>query len=471
MSNSKKPDSNPRGLDKLFHLRELNTNFRTELLGGVTTFLTMSYIIFVNPLFLSFFGDPNLKNLALPFSASMTATCLASALMCILMGLWTNYPFALAPGMGLNAIVSYQMVLSMGLSWPQAMGIIVLEGIAITILVITGFREAVMNSIPMSLKQAISIGIGLFLAFIGLQNAGFVKSHPVTFVTLGDFTKWPILVSVIGLLFTAIMMKRKEKGALLIGIAFSTVLAIIINYLSGLSAFPEQGKAIIPESVFSAPDLSTFGKFDFSAILKLGLLPALMLIFSVMLSDFFDTLGSVIGLGTEAKFLDEKGNLPRINRVLLVDSLSAVMGGISSSSSVTTYIESAAGISTGGRSGLSTVVVGILFFLAIFFSPLAGVVPKEATAPALIIVGFLMLTIIKEIPFDKFEEVFPAFLIMIVMPMTYSITNGIGFGFISYTLIMLLSGKGKQVHPLMYLVSVAFVLNFLLPVLKMVFKF
>jgi AGZA family xanthine/uracil permease-like MFS transporter len=471
MNNSKKPYINPGGLDKLFRLRELNTNLRTELLGGVTTFLTMSYIIFVNPLFLSFFGDPNLKNLALPFSASMTATCLASALMCILMGLWTNYPFALAPGMGLNAIVSYQMVLGMGLSWPQAMGVIVLEGIAITILVITGFREAVMNSIPMSLKQAISIGIGLFLAFIGLQNAGFVKSHPVTFVTLGDFTKWPILVSVIGLLFTAIMMKRKEKGALLIGIAFSTVLSIIINYLSGLSAFPEQGKAVIPESVFSAPDLSTFGKFDFSAIVKLGFLPALMLIFSVMLSDFFDTLGSVIGLGTEAKFLDEKGNLPRINRVLLVDSLSAVMGGISSSSSVTTYIESAAGISTGGRSGLSAVVVGILFFLAIFFSPLAGVVPKEATAPALIIVGFLMLTIIKEVPFDKFEEAFPAFLIIIVMPMTYSITNGIGFGFISYTMIMLLSGKGKQVHPLMYLISVAFVLNFLLPVLKIVFKF
>jgi len=470
MNRSSKPDFNPRGLDKIFQLQKLNTNFKTELLAGATTFLTMSYIIFVNPLFLSFFGDPELKNLALPFSASMTATCLASALMCVFMGLWTNYPFALAPGMGLNAIVSYQMVLSLGLSWPQAMGVIVLEGLAITILVITGFREAVMNSIPMSLKQAISIGIGLFLAFIGLQNAGFVKSHPVTFVTLGDFTKWPVLISVVGLLVTSIFMKRKVKGALLLGIVLSTLLAIILNYLSGLNAFPEPGKAIIPESFFSAPDLSTFGKFDFTAIIKLGLLPALMLIFAVMLSDFFDTLGSVIGLGTEGKFLDEKGNLPRINRVLLVDSLSAVMGGVSSSSSVTTYIESAAGISTGGRSGLSTVVVGILFFLAIFLSPLAGVVPKEATAPALIIVGFLMLTIVKKIPFERFEESFPAFLIMIVMPLTYSISNGIGFGFIAYTLIMLLSGKGGKVHPLMYLVSAAFTLDFLLPVLKMVFK-
>jgi AGZA family xanthine/uracil permease-like MFS transporter len=471
MSNSKKPDINPKGLDKLFHLRELNTNFRTELLAGITTFLTMSYIIFVNPLFLSFFGDPNLKNLALPFSASMTATCLASALMCILMGLWTNYPFALAPGMGLNAIVSYQMVLSMGLSWPQAMGIIVLEGLAITILVITGFREAVMNSIPMSLKQAVSIGIGLFLAFNGLQNAGFVKAHPVTFVTLGDFTKWPILVSVFGILITSILLKRRVKGALLLGIVLSTLLAIIVNYLSGLYAFPEQGKAVIPKTIFSTPDLSTFGKFDFSAIVKLGFLPALMLIFSVMLSDFFDTLGSVIGLGSEGKFLDKKGGLPRINRVLLVDSLSAIMGGVASSSSVTTYIESAAGISAGGRSGLSTVVVGILFIPVIFFSPLAAIVPKEATAPALITVGFLMLTIIKEIPFERFEESFPAFLIMIVMPLTHSISNGIGFGFITYTLIMLLSGKGKNVHPLMYLVSFAFTLDFLLPVLKIAFKF
>ncbi|MDH4223936.1 MAG: NCS2 family permease, partial [candidate division Zixibacteria bacterium] len=193
-------------LEKVFKLRQLNTNLKTEILAGATTFLTMSYIIFVNPLFLSFFGDPSLKDLALPFSAAMTATCLASAVMCILMGLWTNYPFALAPGMGLNAIVAYQMVVGMGLSWPQAMGVIVLEGLAITILVITGFREAVMNSIPLSLKQAISIGIGLFLAFIGLQNAGFVKSHPVTFVTLGDFTRWPVIVSLFGLLLTSILM-------------------------------------------------------------------------------------------------------------------------------------------------------------------------------------------------------------------------------------------------------------------------
>lgn len=457
-------------LKNYFKLDELNTNMRTEVLAGVTTFLTMSYIIFVNPLFLSFFGDPNLKDLALPFSASMTATCLVSALMCIFMGIWTNYPFALAPGMGLNAIVSYQMVLSLGLSWPSAMGVIVLEGLIITFLVLTGFREAVMNSIPLSLKQAISVGIGLFIAFIGLVQAGFVQKSEATLVTLGKFDNLPIVVAIFGLLLTAILLKAKVKGALLIGIIGSTVLAICINYASGFKVFPDPNTAKLPASFLSMPDFSTLGKFDFGAISKLGVLTASILIFSVMLSDFFDTLGTVIGLGGEAKFLDQQGRLPRINRVLLVDSISAVAGGASSASSVTTYIESASGISAGGRSGLTSVVVGVLFLLAIFLSPIAGVVPKEATAPALIIVGFLMLSIVKDLPFAKFDEAFPAFLIMIVMPLTYSISNGIGFGFITFTLIKLLTGKGREVHWLMYIVTFAFAINFAIPALKLLFK-
>ncbi len=454
-----------------FRLDELKTNVRTEILAGVTTFLTMSYIIFVNPLFLSFFGDPSLKDLALPFSASMTATCLSAALMCIFMGVWTNYPFALAPGMGLNAIVSYQMVLGMGLSWPSAMGVIVMEGIIITILVVTGFREAVMNSIPLSLKQAISVGIGLFIAFIGLVQAGFVQPSKDTLVTLGKFDNLPVVIAVFGLLLTAILLKARIKGALLIGILGSTTLAIFVNYASGFQAFPDPNIAKLPPSLFSMPDFSTVGRFDFGAISKLGVLTALVLIFSVMLSDFFDTLGTVIGLGSEAKFLDQQGRLPRINRVLLVDSLSAVAGGASSASSVTTYIESAAGISAGGRSGLTSVVVGVLFLLAIFLSPVAGVVPKEATAPALIIVGFLMLSIVKDLPFAKFDEAFPAFLIMIVMPLTYSISNGIGFGFITFTLIKLLTGKGREVHWLMYVVSFAFAIDFAIPALKLLFSF
>jgi AGZA family xanthine/uracil permease-like MFS transporter len=458
-------------LKDYFKLGELNTNVRTEVLAGVTTFLTMSYIIFVNPLFLSFFGDPALADKALPFSASLTATCLSAAIMCIFMGLWTNYPFALAPGMGLNAIVSYQMVLGMGLSWPSAMGVIVLEGIIITILVITGFREAVMSSIPLSLKQSISVGIGLFIAFIGLVQAGFVQKSDTTLVTLGNFNNLPVVVAIFGLLLTAILLKARVKGALLIGILGSTVLAIIINYASGLTAFSGPDTAKLPPAFLSLPDFSTFGRFDFYAISKLGVVAALILTFSVMLSDFFDTLGTVIGLGGEAKFLDSQGRLPRINRVLLVDSLAAVAGGASSASSVTTYIESAAGISAGGRSGLTTVVVGILFLFAIFLSPVAGVVPKEATAPALIIVGFLMLSIVKELPFEKFDEAFPAFLIMIVMPLTYSISNGIGFGFITFTLIKVLSGKGREVHWLMYLVSLAFAVDFAIPALKALLGF
>jgi len=458
-------------IKRSFNLDELGTNVRTEILAGVTTFLTMSYIIFVNPLFLSFFGNPDLAGKALPFSASLTATCLAAAVMCILMGIWTNYPFALAPGMGLNAIVAYQMVLGMGLSWASAMGVIVMEGAIITILVITGFREAVMHSIPLSLKQAISVGIGLFIAFIGLVQAGFVQKSDSTLVTLGNFDNLTVVVAIFGLLLTAILMKIRVKGALLIGIVGSTLLAIIINYASGLTAFASPNIARLPTSILSMPDFSTLGHFDFGAFSKLGVMTAMILIFSVMLSDFFDTLGSVIGLGSEAKFLTPDGKLPRIKQVLLVDSLAAVAGGASSASSVTTYIESAAGISTGGRSGLTAVVVGILFFLAIFLSPLAGVVPKEATAPALIIVGFLMLSIVKELPFHKFDEAFPAFLIMIVMPLTYSISNGIGFGFITFTVIKLLSGRGREVHWLMYIVSFAFAVDFAIPALKLIFGF
>jgi AGZA family xanthine/uracil permease-like MFS transporter len=280
-----------------------------------------------------------------------------------------------------------------------------------------------------------------------------------------------VVVAIVGLLLTAILIKTKVKGALLIGILGSTALAIIINYASGLTAFADPNIAKLPSAVISTPDFSTVGRFDFHAISKLGVVTATILVFSVMLSDFFDTLGTVIGLGSEAKFLDQRGRLPRINRVLLVDSVAAVAGGASSASSVTTYIESAAGISAGGRSGLTTVVVGIFFFLAIFLSPVAGVVPKEATAPALIIVGFLMLSIVKELPFQRFDEAFPAFLIMIVMPLTYSISNGIGFGFIAFTLIKLLSGKGREVHWLMYLVSLAFAVDFAVPALKSLFGF
>jgi adenine/guanine/hypoxanthine permease len=454
-----------------FKLNDLGTNVRTEVLAGITTFLTMSYIIFLNPNILGLVGNPDWVGKGLPISAALTATCLAAGIMSIAMGLFTNYPFALAPGLGLNAIVAYQMVVGMGLSWPSAMGVIVTEGVIITLLVITGFREAVMNAIPLSLKQAISVGIGLFIAFIGLVDAGFVQKSDATLITLGRFDNLAVVVAVFGLLLTAILIKVRLRGALLVGILSSTVLAILINYASGLTAFMGPDTARFPTSLLTLPDFSRIGRFDFSAIAKLGTFSFVIMVFSVMLSDFFDTLGTVIGLGGEAKFLDSEGRLPRINRVLLVDSLSAVAGGASSASSVTTYIESAAGISAGGRSGLCVIVVGILFLLSMFLSPIAGVVPKQATAPALIVVGFLMLSVLKEFPFERFEEAFPAFLIMIVMPLTNSITNGIGFGFITFTLIKLMSGKGREVSWLMYLISFAFVINFAIPALKSILGF
>ncbi|MCJ7507140.1 MAG: NCS2 family permease, partial [candidate division Zixibacteria bacterium] len=317
----------------------------------------------------------------------------------------------------------------------------------------------------------ISVGIGLFLAFIGLKEAGFMMASESTLVTLGDFTKLPVIVSFLGLVLTAVLIKRKVKGALLIGIVASTLIAVIINYISGFKAYPASEYARIPQHILSTPDFSTIGHFDFGVFAKVGVISAVVVIFSIMLSDFFDTLGTVIGIGGEGKFLTPDGKLPKIKQVLLVDSLAAAMGGVTSASSVTTYIESAAGISVGGRSGLTNIFVGILFILAIFFSPLAGVIPKQAVAPALIIVGFLMLPIIKEIPFTKFDEAFPAFLIMILMPLTYSISNGIGAGFILFTLIKLLTGKGKEVHWLMYIVSLAFAVDFMIPVLKMVFGF
>ena len=458
-------------LNHYFKLNDLRTNVRTEVLAGITTFLTMSYIIFLNPNILGLVGNPDWVGKGLPISAALTATCLAAGIMSIAMGLFTNYPFALAPGLGLNAIVAYQMVVGMGLSWSSAMGVIVMEGVIITLLVITGFRVAVMNAIPLSLKQAISVGIGLFIAFIGLVDAGFVQKSDATLVTLGRFDNLAVLVAVFGLLLTAILIKVRVRGALLIGILSSTVLAILINYASGLSAFSGPDTARFPASLLTLPDFSKIGRFDFSAIAKLGMFSFVILVFSVMLSDFFDTLGTVIGLGGEAKFLDREGRLPCINRVLLVDSLSAVAGGACSASSVTIYIESAAGISAGGRSGLSVIVVGILFLLSMFLSPLAGVVPKQATAPALIIVGFLMISILKEFPFERFDEAFPSFLIIIVMPLTNSITNGIGFGFITYTFIKLMSGKGREIHWLMYLISFAFAVNFAIPALKSILRF
>ena len=450
-------------LDAFFKLREAGTTVGTEVMAGVTTFMVMAYIIFVNPAILSFASVPALQGQGPPFPATLAATCLVAALMTAAMGLATNYPLAVASGMGLNAVVAFQLIAGQKLPWPAAMGVIVLEGVAITILVLTGFREAVMNAIPMSQKRAISVGIGLFILLIGLVNGGIVKPGTGVPVTLGALTSAKVAVAVAGLFFTLLLLARQIRGALLVGILATTVLAIGVNTLGGGRVWTLPGVAAVPSQVVAWPDFSTLGQgLNVEVFWRLGLLTALLTIFSIMLSDFFDTMGTVVGIGAEAGWLDREGRLPRLNRVLIVDSLGAVVGGACSASSATTYIESAAGVATGGRTGLTALVVAACFALALFFAPLAGVVPPEATAAALVLVGYLMCTLVKEIPFGDLEEGFPALLTMTIMPFTYSITNGIGAGFVGYTFIKLVRGKGGDVHPMMYGASAAFVVYFIL---------
>jgi AGZA family xanthine/uracil permease-like MFS transporter len=453
-----------------FKFKELKTNLRTEIIAGLTTFITMAYIIFVNPQILSFFGDPAMKGIALPISATVTATCLASGLMCILMGLLSNFPLALASGMGLNAIAAYQLAANMG-SFKPAFGVFVIEGLVITILVLTRFRESVMRAIPQSLKVAIGVGIGIFIAFIGFQNGGIIVSDKNTLVALGDPTAFPVFLVIVGFILTAVMTARKVPGAILLGILITAVIAITANYIAGVDAKGTgvlgflPGTAVIPSTFFSAPDFSTFGYVDFSVFSKLGILGATLTIFSVMLSDFFDTMGTVVGVGAKSGLMKKDGKIPGLRMILLVDSLAAAVGGFTGASSVTSYVESTAGIASGGRSGLMPIIVGLLFFLAIFFHPIISVIPAQATAPALILVGFLMTTLIREIDFDKMDEAIPAFMIIIMMPFTYSITNGIGAGFITFTLMKILHGRFREVHPLMYVVTLGFIIYFAIPLL------
>jgi AGZA family xanthine/uracil permease-like MFS transporter len=341
------------------------------------------------------------------------------------------------------------------------MGVIVMEGVAITVLVLVGIREAVLNAIPLALKRAISVGIGLFILFIGLFNGGIVKAGTGIPVTLGPLTSPPVAVAIAGLALTILLIARRVRSALLLGILLTTLLAVAVNGLGGGKVWTLPGVAVVPSRLVAWPDFSTVGAgLNFEVFARLGVLAAGLAIFSLMLSDFFDTMGTVVGIATEAGWLGRDGRLPRMNRVLLVDSLAAVAGGIGSASSATTYIESAAGVAAGGRTGLTAMVVALGFALALFLAPLAGIVPPEATAATLIVVGYLMCTIVRDIPFGDLEEGLPALLTMTVMPFTYSITNGIGAGFIAYAFIKVVRGKGAEVHPLMYGAAAAFVAFF-----------
>lgn len=428
---------------KIFKLKANDTTLSREVIAGIVTFMTMAYIIFVNPCILSQAMGKNL------LSALTFATCLGAGITTICMGLLTNYPLALASGMGLNAVISYGVVLGMNLPWQTAMGIVFIEGIIVTFLVLTNVREWMMDAIPIDLKRAIGVGIGLFIAFIGLKNANLVVADKVTYLAFGKLSK-ENLIALGGLLLTAVLMARKVKGAILLGIIFSTFLSIVF----GFTKLPSQWIAGIRSEFFS-----TFFKLDIPSAFSLGLATT---IFAFLITDFFDTMGTVVAVGEEAGFLTKEGKVPRLKNVLLVDSLGAVTGGLFGCSSITTYVESAAGVGEGGRTGLTSVVTGVLFLLAIFIAPLVAVVPPYGTAPALIVVGFLMLSVVKWINWDDLTIALPASLTIIMIPLTFSISKGIGYGFISYVLIKVFTGKPKQVHPLMYIAAIAFAMDFCL---------
>jgi AGZA family xanthine/uracil permease-like MFS transporter len=450
------------GIEGYFRIKERGSSIRIEVIAGVTTFMTMAYILFLNPLILS---GPDAEGTVLAGGAVLTVTALAAGVMTIAMGAFANVPFALAAGLGLNGFVAFTLVAANGLTWPQAMGVIVVEGLVILVLVLTKFRQAVFEAVPMPLKQAIAVGIGLFIAIIGFVDAGFVTSPgevpPLQLGQNNELRGWPVFIFVIGLLFIIYLYIRQVRGALLIGILGTTILAIVVNevFLDGVGF----GTAANLQSPVDIPDGSNFsliGDFSFGFFAELGFISAVLAVFTVMLSDFFDTMGTAIGLGREADLLDDQGRLPNVDRVLLVDSAAAAVGGAFSASSNTTYIESASGIAEGGGTGLAAVVTGALFLLSIFFSPLAEIIPIQAAAPALVVVGFLMMTNVREIPWDDLEIAIPAFLTMVVMPFTYSITNGIGAGFVTYTFIKVARGKANEVHPMMWISSAAFVIYF-----------
>ncbi|MEW5928050.1 MAG: NCS2 family permease [Gemmatimonadota bacterium] len=425
-------------IERLFRLREHGTTVRTEVEAGLTTFLTMAYILAVNPQILGEAG--------VPVSGALFATAVSAALGSILMGLLANYPFALAPGMGLNAYFTYSVVLGMGVPWQTALGAVFLSGIVFILLTLGRVRELVIRAIPLGLKLAVGAGIGLFIAFIGFRNAGVVAASPATFVTLGDVASVPTLLALGGLVLTAALMARGWKSAIIVGIVATAAGA----YLAGVARPPER--------LFALPDAgSTFLAMDVRAALGMGLL---QVVFVFLFVDLFDSVGTLVGLGRQAGYLTPRGDLPRAQRALMADAVATTAGAALGTSTVTAYIESATGVAEGGRTGLTAVVVGLLFAAAVFLSPLAAAVPAVATAPALIIVGSLMLRAALGVEWEDATEAVPAFVTLIGMPLTYSIANGLALGFIAYPLVKVLAGRAREVSPLVYVLAALFVLRF-----------
>ena len=432
----------PSFAERYFKVREKRTTIRTELLAGCTTFIAMAYILFVNPNILAEAGIPK--------EAAIASTIWIAALGSIAMGLFANYPVALAPGMGLNAFFAYYVCGVLGLHWTVALGAVFFSGILFLILTVGGIRQAIINAVPRDLKLAISVGIGLFIAFIGLKGTGLIVENSATYVSLGHITAPTTLLALFGLLFTAALMARNIHGSILIGIFVTTLLAILF----GLTPGPESYADIISTSL---PHMGeTFGKLDFIGAWNYGLLS---IIFTFTVVELFDNMGTLIGLTTKAKMVRPDGQIENIDRALTTDAVGTMVSAVFGTSTVTSYIESAAGIAVGGRTGITAIAAGVLFLSALFFTPLIGLVPAFATAPALILVGALLMSEVGKINFTDFTDALPAFLTIIMMPLTSSIANGFAFGFISYTVMKLFAGQYKKVSWIMYLVSAAFLIN------------
>lgn len=454
-------------LEKLFHLEENHTDVRTEVMAGITTFMTMAYILAVNPSILSASGMDS--------GAVFTATALASAIATLLMAALSNYPFVLAPGMGLNAYFAYTVVLSMGYTWEMALAAVFVEGIIFLALSMTNVREQIFNSIPMNLKYAVSAGIGLFIAFIGLQNAHIVVDSATLVgmysfkasVANGMFSSEGItvLLALIGVLITGVLLVKGVKGNILWGILITWALGIVCQLTGLYQINPEAGfYSLLPDfsNGISIPSLApTFMKMDFSRVASLDFL---VVMFAFLFVDMFDTMGTLIGVASKANMLDAQGRLPRIRGALLSDSVGTAVGAVLGTSTTTTFVESASGVAEGGRTGLTAVVAAILFALSLFLSPIFLAIPSFATAPALIVVGFLMLTSILKVNFEDYTEAIPAYVAVIAMPFMYSISEGIAMGIISYVVINLVTGKAKEknITPLMYVLAVLFVLKYIL---------
>lgn len=457
-------------MDRFFELSARGSTVGREVRGGVTTFMAMAYIILLNPIILGGAVDVAGAKLSIPQLTASTIT--AAAVSTLLMGAVGNAPFGVAAGLGLNAVVAYQAAPHM--TWPQAMGLVVLEGLVIVVLAISGLRRLIMNSIPLALKHAISVGIGMFITLIGLVDAGFVAKGtgtPVQLGRTGHLTGWPVAIFCFGLLLVIVLFVRKVRGAILIGIGVTAVLAILVNSVARIEP-GEWGVVVprVPEGVVALPDLGLIGQVDlFGGFGRAGAVTATVVLFTLVLSGFFDAMGTIIGVSDEAGLIDAEGRVPRLGAILTVDGVAGAVGGLSSASANTVFVESAAGVGEGARTGLAALVTGGLFVLALFFTPIASVVPAAAAAPALVLVGALMMTQARNVPWDDLSLAVPAFLTIALMPFTYSITNGVGAGMISYTVIQAAVGRGREIPWLLWVVTAVFAAYFAIEALQGMF--